>query len=59
MKTTIKLIVFLILFIFSPQIGQAQFFKKLTKKTEEKIEREAEKRAELVSPIQTFKKRYP
>jgi len=46
MKTTIKLSVFLVLFIFSPQIGQAQFFKKLTKKAEEKIEREAEKRAE-------------
>jgi len=46
MKTTIKLFVFLVLFIFSPQIGQAQFFKKLTKKAEEKIEREAEKRAE-------------
>lgn len=46
MKTTIKLIVFLVFFIFSPQIGQAQFLKKLTKKAEEKIEREAEKRAE-------------
>ncbi|MDV7186667.1 OmpA family protein [Lutibacter sp. TH_r2] len=45
-KIIAKLIIVAILFIFTPQHVEAQFFKKLKEKAEAKIEREAEKRAE-------------
>ena len=46
MKTTIKILTVLFIFLLVPQNTEAQFFKKLQKKAKEKIEREAEKRAE-------------
>ncbi len=46
MKITLKIFVTAIILAFAPQMGHAQFFKKLIKKAEDKIEREAENRSE-------------
>ncbi len=46
MKTIIKIIAILFIFLMTPQHAEAQFLKKLQKHAEEKIKREAERRSE-------------
>ncbi len=46
MKTFLKILVVVAVFLLTPQQVEAQFLKKLAKKAEDKIEREAERRAQ-------------
>ena len=46
MKTTIKILTVLFIFLIIPQKTEAQFLKKLAKHAQDKIEREAENRSE-------------